>query len=112
MDGERRGQWLRGVIDLCVLGALASGESYGYEIGRRLEAAGLGPVPGGTLYPVLLRLERTGQLTADWRAGTGGPARKYYTISPQGLRTLADAGADWRVFTAGVGALLGEVATA
>ncbi|GAA0800096.1 PadR family transcriptional regulator [Spirilliplanes yamanashiensis] len=111
MDTDRRAQWLRGVIDLCVLGALRDGESYGYEIARRLEAAGLGPVPGGTLYPVLLRLEKTGHVTADWRAGAGGPARKYYRISPQGRQTLADAGADWRRFTAGAGALMTGVAT-
>ncbi|WP_306215484.1 PadR family transcriptional regulator, partial [Actinoplanes sp. RD1] len=57
---DRRQQWLRGVLDLCVLGALARGESYGYEIGRQLESAGLGAIAGGTLYPVLLRLERLG----------------------------------------------------
>jgi PadR family transcriptional regulator PadR len=112
VDPDRRSQWLRGVVDLCVLGALADDESYGYAIAQRLEAAGLGVVPGGTLYPVLLRLERLGHLTATWRAGASGPARKYYRLSPQGRQLLVVAGAEWGTFSADVGALIGRVATA
>ncbi|GHJ49870.1 PadR family transcriptional regulator [Catellatospora sp. TT07R-123] len=111
MDSERRSQWLRGVLDLCVLGLLARRESYGYELTQSLRAAGLGEIQGGTLYPVLLRLQRTGQVSADWREGGGGPARKYYLITPAGESTLRQAAADWTGFTGGVGAILGEVAT-
>jgi PadR family transcriptional regulator PadR len=111
VESDRRSQWLRGVLDLCVLGALADDESYGYEIAQRLEAAGLGVVPGGTLYPVLLRLERLGHLISSWRAGAAGPARKYYRISASGRRLLAEAGADWGTFSADVGALIRKVAT-
>ncbi|BCJ54947.1 transcriptional regulator [Actinoplanes sp. NBRC 14428] len=103
---ERRQQWLRGVLDLCVLGALTRGESYGYEIGQRLEAGGLGPIAGGTLYPALLRLERLGLVVADWRAGDGGPSRKYYRLSAEGKATLASAGADWAVFVGNVNAIM------
>lgn len=99
---ERRAQWLRGVLDLCVLGALARGESYGYEIAQRLEGGGLGAIAGGTLYPALLRLERLGLLATDWRAGSGGPARKYYRLSDEGAAVLRDAGADWAVFVGNV----------
>ncbi len=108
MDRDRRAQWLRGVLDLCVLGALSKGESYGYEIAQRLESAGLGPIAGGTLYPVLLRLERTALVTAAWRAGDAGPARKYYRLSPAGDLLLRESAADWRAFAAGVGTIMGE----
>jgi PadR family transcriptional regulator PadR len=108
VDRERRTQWLRGVLELCVLGSLTKGESYGYEIAQRLEAAGLGTIAGGTLYPVLLRLERTALVTASWRAGDAGPARKYYRLSPAGMAALRASAADWRAFTADVGTLMGE----
>jgi PadR family transcriptional regulator, regulatory protein PadR len=111
VDQERRAQWLRGVLDLCVLALLASNESYGYELSQLLEANGLGQVQGGTLYPVLLRLQRSGLLTAYWREGDSGPARKYYQISATGHEALRRALADWHAFTGGVAAILREVPT-
>jgi PadR family transcriptional regulator, regulatory protein PadR len=111
VDQERRGQWLRGVLDLCVLALLARRESYGYELAQSLNAAGVGPIQGGTLYPVLLRLQRTGLVNAQWREGAAGPARKYYRITAAGGETLRHATADWAAFSGGVGAILREVST-
>lgn len=110
MDQERRAQWLRGVLELCVLALLARGESYGYELSQSLAARGLGPIQGGTLYPVLLRLQRSGLVVADWRAGESGPARKYYRISARGNEELRLAALDWAAFTGNVGGILREVA--
>jgi PadR family transcriptional regulator PadR len=97
---------LKGVLDLCLLSALAHGESYGYEIGQRLEKSGLGAIAGGTLYPALLRLERLGLVVCDWRAGSGGPARKYYWLSDEGEATLRSASAEWSVFVGNVNAIM------
>jgi PadR family transcriptional regulator, regulatory protein PadR len=109
VDQDRRAQWLRGVLDLCVLAMLARGESYGYELCQSLEATALGPIQGGTLYPVLLRLQRSGLVTAQWREGGSGPARKYYRISASGSETLRLATLDWTAFASGVGGILWEV---
>jgi PadR family transcriptional regulator len=109
VDQDRRAQWLRGVLDLCVLTMLSRGESYGYQLSQALELAGLGPIQGGTLYPVLLRLQRSGLVTAHWRDGTSGPARKYYQLSAVGRHTLREANAEWNAFTAGVDGILREV---
>ena len=109
MDLERRGQWLRGVLELCVLGLLAKGESYGYELTQSLERAGLGQIQGGTLYPVLLRLQRTGLVSTSLREGGSGPARKYYRLTESGEATLRKAATDWDAFATGVGAILREV---
>ena len=65
------GEWMRGVLSLCVLAVVAEEESYGYAIAQRLQAAGLGRVRGGTLYPVLTRLEREGLVVSSWRRGQG-----------------------------------------
>ncbi|MEJ3748347.1 PadR family transcriptional regulator [Actinomycetes bacterium KLBMP 9797] len=108
MDQERRGQWLRGVLDVCVLALLSQRESYGYELAQALDQAGLGQIQGGTLYPVLLRLQRTGLVTAHWREGGAGPARKYYVLTPSGEQTLRRLAADWSAFAGNIDAVLGR----
>jgi PadR family transcriptional regulator PadR len=108
VDLDRRNQWLRGVLDLCVLALLARGESYGYELAQLLERAGLGAIQGGTLYPVLLRLQRTGRVATRWQEGEGGPARKYYRITEAGRDGLDRDATDWLAFAATVAKLLDE----
>ena len=107
MDQERRSQWLRGVLDLCVLALLRGGEAYGYQLAQALQRHGLGGIQGGTRYPMLLRLERLGLVTAAWRAGGAGSARKYYRLTPLGEETLRRGAADWRLFAERVAVILG-----
>jgi PadR family transcriptional regulator PadR len=99
MEGSEQPAWLRGVLGLCLLALLRDGEAYGYELARRLEQHGLGPVPGGSLYPALLRLEKLGHLRAEWRPGEGGPGRKYYSLTTAGHEALERDAASWRAFT-------------
>lgn len=95
---DRRASWLKGVLDLLVLSCLTDGESYGYEIARRLDDAGLGRVKGGTLYPVLNRLEEAGLVEAEFRAAERGPGRRYYQLTAAGRRDLAELGGAWLGF--------------
>ncbi len=95
---QRNGQWLKGVLDLCVLGALRNGEAYGYQLSRILEAAGLGVIKGGTLYPVLNRMESDGLVDVAWRASEKGPNRKYYELTDEGEGVLDDAAKQWQAF--------------
>ena len=48
---------LRGFLEPCLLALLAPSPDYGLSLMRRLSAAGLEEVPGGSLYPALTRLE-------------------------------------------------------
>jgi PadR family transcriptional regulator PadR len=107
VDHERRSQWLRGVLDLCLLSLLAGRESYGYELAQSLDAAGIGPIQGGTLYPVLMRLQKGGLVASRWHAGDAGPARKYYRLTAAGQAALHTSGGEWRRFTVQVNGLLG-----
>jgi PadR family transcriptional regulator len=107
---EHRPDWLRGVLDLCLLALLHEGEAYGYELARRLEALGFGLVPGGSLYPALLRREKLGHLRAEWRAGNGGPGRKYYALTDQGASALTREAAAWQGFAGNVAKALDGVA--
>ncbi len=96
--GDRRQQWLRGVLDLCVLATLAEQERHGYAIASRLEEAGLAAVKGGTLYPLLARLQAAGRVTARWEPGEHGPGRKYYALTESGRSLLRTQGLAWRTF--------------
>ena len=93
------GEWLRGVLGVCVLGILESGPTYGYAIAAALADGGLGTIKGGTLYPLLGRFEEAGLVTVEWRAGDGGPGRKYFSLTPAGTAELNRQAAQWRAFT-------------
>ncbi|MEU2557812.1 PadR family transcriptional regulator [Streptomyces longispororuber] len=108
MSADRRASWFKGVLDLLVLAGLTEGESYGYEIAKRLGAAGFGQIRGGTLYPVLNRLEEAGLVAAEFRAAERGPGRRYYTLTPAGRRVLAEQGGLWLAFDTSVREVLGR----
>jgi len=92
-------EWLRGVLELCVLRVIAEGPTYGYAIAARLAAAGFGDVKGGTLYPLLARLEKNLLVTVVWRTGDGGPERKYFTLTDAGHRELEHGLDRWQAFS-------------
>ncbi|WP_327295059.1 PadR family transcriptional regulator [Streptomyces sp. NBC_01197] len=98
MAADRRSSWLKGVLDLLVLSCLTGGESYGYEIAKALAAAGLGEIKGGTLYPVLNRLEEAGLATGEFRATERGPGRRYYRLTGAGRKALTEQSASWLEF--------------
>lgn len=101
-DGAYSSAWLRGFLPAAVLAVIARGETYGYAVAQALEAAGLGHVKGGTLYPVLASLEKEGLLAARWAAGEGGPGRKMLVLTPDGLTRLLQYREQWTAFTGAV----------
>jgi PadR family transcriptional regulator PadR len=105
-DMDLTGEWLRGLLGTCALAVLARGSAHGYAVVQQLQAAGLGPIKGGALYPVLNRLERDGAVTAEWREGEGGPGRKVFTLTPAGLAHLASLRDGWGPFAQTVAGLL------
>jgi len=105
---DRQTQWLRGVLDLAVLATLQSaGTSYGYALIQSLTEAGIFDLKGGTIYPLLARLEQEGQVSSEWHAGDGGPGRKYFTITATGREVLVRSAAGWTDFSARIGSILG-----
>jgi PadR family transcriptional regulator PadR len=90
--------WLRGVLEVCVLRVLAEGPTYGYAVTAALADGGLGAVKGGTLYPLLKRFEVAGWVSTVWRAGEGGPGRKYYELTDAGRAALHERSAQWLAF--------------
>jgi len=92
-------EWLRGVLEVCVLRILLDGPSYGYAITQALAEAGLGDVKGGTLYPLLGRLEAAGQVEVEWRPGEAGPGRKFFALTTAGRDHAHEIASRWAQFT-------------
>ncbi len=79
----------KGLLELCILNALAEKERYGYELVKTLVTVpGLG-VTEGTLYPLLSRLRLQGLISARLEESSEGPARKYYALTKDGRRIMA-----------------------
>ncbi len=93
-------------MDLCVLTALKDGERYGYELAQQLLKSGLGQIKGGTLYPLLARLEKAGHVSTEWREGIQGPGRKYYFLTKSGKAHLQQQADNWQDFSNLVGKIL------
>ena len=92
-----RSQLLKGTLPLMILSVVDDGELYGYEIAQQIRVrsgAGLAPSEG-SLYPALHRLERDGALVGEWKAGSGGPRRRYYRLTPRGVQQLAASRDEW-----------------
>src|SRR5690554_7937111 len=84
-----------------VLGILAEGESYGYDIAKRVEQLSAGALnwTDGMLYPLLHRLEQQGLLEARWRVADSGRKRKYYALTELGQQSLREQQQQWQLIT-------------
>ncbi len=89
-----------------MLGILRSGSAYGYDIAGRIAEAGFARPKGGTLYPILARLESDGLVEPSWIEGDGGPSRKYYGLTASGVAAADHIAMQWDVFAHGVSALI------
>lgn len=80
-----------------VLSILKDGDSYGYEIIKKVEELSQGQWSWseGMLYPVLHKLEKAGWVESYWKAGTGKRKRKYYRLLPVGEEALEDQKQQW-----------------
>ncbi|MDY3013792.1 MAG: PadR family transcriptional regulator [Evtepia sp.] len=81
-------QMLKGILQGSILAIIAKEETYGYEISQSLLRYGFGTISEGTIYPLLLRLEKSGFVSARYRDSGIGPKRKYYRLTPKGKEEL------------------------
>jgi len=102
-----RSQLLKGVLDGCILAIIEKYEVYGYELSKKLEQAGLA-VSEGTIYPVLLRLQKNGFIVGEMRASDSGPDRKYYFITEKGKEALKEIRKEWKVLSSSIETILGS----
>ena len=86
-------QLKRGLLDVCVLAAIKNEDSYGYKIIKDVKP--YIELSESTLYTILKRLEAAHMLTVR-TAEHGGRLRKYYHITPEGLKRIAEFKEDWK----------------
>lgn len=85
-------QLKRGLLDVCVLAAIKKEDSYGYQIIKDMKP--YVEISESTLYPILRRLETANLLTVR-AAEHSGRLRKYYHITPMGLKRIEDFKKEW-----------------
>ncbi len=80
---------LKGSLEGMILERISRGETYGYEITKYLNDLGFDEIVEGTVYTILVRLEKKGLVEIEKKKSELGPPRKFYTLSPAGEEELA-----------------------
>ena len=84
-----KSQVKKGILSLVVLDILSKGEYYGYELIEELKKFTTIEIAEGTLYPLLIRLKDDNLVTSNWVEQDSGIPRKYYTLTAEGIESLA-----------------------
>lgn len=85
-------QLKRGLLDVCVLSAIKTHDSYGYQIIKDMKP--YVDISESTLYPILRRLESAAYLTV-YSKEHNGRLRKYYHITDTGQERIEDFRSEW-----------------
>lgn len=85
---ENLTEMLKGVLEGCVLEIISHEKIYGYEITRRLNALGFSDVVDGTVYTILVRLEKNKVVDMEKQPSDMGPPRKFYSLNAAGRQEL------------------------
>lgn len=93
--GKQMTEMLRGTLEGIVLAILAGGPAYGYEITSRLREEGFADIAEGTIYALLVRLEKHGWVDVEKLASEKGPPRKVFTLNRAGRECLQEFWETW-----------------
>ena len=85
---ENLTEMLKGVLEGCVLEIINRGETYGYEITRWLNALGFADIVDGTVYTILVRLEKNKLVDIEKKPSDMGPPRKFFVLNEKGREEL------------------------
>lgn len=88
-------EMLKGVLEGIVLEIIGWDEIYGYEIVKKLNAIGFGGIAEGTVYALLVRLERNRLVNIVKKPSEIGPPRKFYTLNERGRDELRSFWLRW-----------------
>ena len=83
-----RGGQIRGFVRPRLLLQLSKEAAHGYELLEVLEASGLPTPDPSTLYRTLRQFEEEGLVRSTWETDGGGPARRVYELTDQGIEVL------------------------
>lgn len=91
-----KSQLMHGTLQGCILKIISQKMTYGYEILELLKQNGFDEMSEGTLYPLLLRLEKQGSIRSRLFPSPLGPRRKYFEITDSGRSYLSAFEAHWK----------------
>lgn len=102
---------LRGYTDTIILRQLADGDSYGYQINKRVSeiSSGSFELKEATLYTAFRRLEAAGCIRSYWGDELSGARRRYYSLTDQGRERLRQECDAWKETRKLIDQLLEEV---
>ena len=92
-----KSQLMRGTLEGCILQILSRETTYGYQIVTSLTEYGFEDIKEGTIYPLLVRLEKKNYISSTLRPSPLGPRRKYYrrrTYLSAWIYKLLESGAE------------------
>ena len=81
-------EMLKGILEGCVLEIIHRDDTYGYEITRQLNELGFTDVVEGTVYAILVRLEKNKLVNVQKKPSELGPPRKFYSLNGAGREEL------------------------
>lgn len=97
-----RSQLLKGILEGCILSIIEQQPTYGYELSVKLQEFGLTEVSEGSIYPILLRLQKEQLITGTIQKSPAGPNRKYYHLTDKGHKALEAFIHHWQTIKAPV----------
>ncbi|MBO0441761.1 PadR family transcriptional regulator [Candidatus Enterococcus ikei] len=99
-------QILKGLLEGCILKIIQKKKVYGYEMITLLSDYGLNMVSEGSIYPILLKLQKQQLITGEMRPSSEGPKRKYYSLTSTGEAYLQKFEKQWLLVSTGVNNIL------
>ncbi|MCY7850961.1 PadR family transcriptional regulator [Bacillus haynesii] len=99
-------QMLKGILEGCLLAVISEGEIYGYEMTKVLAGYGFSDISEGSIYPILLRMQKEKWVETELKRSASGPKRKYYRLTPLGETELQSFIGRWKALSGNVNALL------
>lgn len=105
---ENLTEMLKGVLEGCVLEIISHEEIYGYEITRRLNTLGFSDVVDGTVYTILVRLEKNKLVEITKKPSDIGPPRKFFNLNDAGREELRKFWEKWKFVSSKINQLKEE----
>jgi PadR family transcriptional regulator PadR len=104
-----RADFLHGTLDMLVLNILMRGHLHGYAIAQLIQKLSddLLRVEEGSLYPALQRLELNGWIEGEWGLSANNRRARFYKLTRDGRKHLAEESARYRQVTGAVARIMG-----
>ncbi|MCB9762087.1 MAG: PadR family transcriptional regulator [Alphaproteobacteria bacterium] len=93
--GKQLTEMLKGTLEGIVLALLSARPAYGYEITAWLRERGFSDIAEGTVYALLIRVEKKGLVDVERVPSEKGPPRKVYSVNAEGREYLEEFWRTW-----------------